>query len=66
MTRKSITAQQMLDAVADSVCWQQGVGYEWECDAVIGAAELRALIVLAAKAPRHEKAKMFKFAEEAA
>ena len=51
MTSKAITTQQMLDAVADSVWWQQGVGYEWECDAIIGAAELRTLIVLAAKAP---------------
>jgi len=59
MSRKPITARMMLEAVADTVCWQRGVGYEWECDAIVDYETLRALVVLAAKAPRHEKAKVF-------
>lgn len=64
MSRKQITTQHMLDTVAGTVCWQRGVGYEWECDAVIDYATLRALVVLAAKAPRHEKAKLFDWMDQ--
>ena len=54
-----ITAAQMLEAVGEEVCWERGSDHAWECDALIGYEALRALVVLAAKAPLHEKRKLF-------
>jgi hypothetical protein len=41
------------EAVAHDVAWERGVGYEFECDAIISAWLLEMLVKLASHAPRH-------------
>lgn len=57
-----ITAAQILESVADNVCWERGSEYAWECDAIVSPSLLRDLCKLAAKAPLYEKKKVFTLA----
>lgn len=57
---KPIRASDLMEIVADLVAWQGGSGYEWQCDALIGAEALEALVWLAAHAPATYKRQWIK------
>jgi hypothetical protein len=45
------TIEHLNDAVRDAVCWQYGADHAWDCDALIGAADLEALADACADLP---------------
>lgn len=47
--------EELATAVERAVCWQLGVGHEWECECIIDADTLGDLVRLAFEAPEADR-----------
>jgi hypothetical protein len=53
MTRQAF--DELVEHVQENVSWELGKGFPWECDCIIGAEFLAALVSLAAQAPSSKR-----------